>query len=72
MMKELFLKWLAVGDVYIYQQLLLTGARNAQKAKHEEQKQHVQASLVGASKHCAVSFPVAVMPVVVGDGDQRT
>jgi len=51
---------------------ILTGAENAQKAKPEEQKQHVQASLFGASKHCVGSFLAAATHVVVSADDQHT
>lgn len=46
----------------------LTGEENARRAKHEEWRRLAQASLVGASKHWVVSFPVAARPFV-GEAD---
>lgn len=36
----------------------LTGEGNVQRAKHEEQKQHVQANLFEVSKYYVESFPI--------------
>ena len=52
--------------------MLHTGEGNAQKAKPEEWKQLVQASLSGASMHWAESFLVAEVPFVAEDGGQHT
>lgn len=52
--------------------MLRTGEGNAQKAKPEEWKQLVQASLSGASMHWAESFLVAEVPFVAEDGGQHT
>lgn len=50
----------------------LTGGGSVQRAKHEGQKQSVQAILSEVSKHYAGSFPIAVRLFVVEADYRRT
>lgn len=49
----------------------LTDEGNAQRAKHEEQKQHVQANLFVVSKYCVESFPIVAKLFAALNDDQR-